>query len=689
MTPQLRPRLRLLVLLTIAVFFANSPVSAKPPEDRQQIEADLAEALLPALKRHRGEAAVVIKHLPSGATFAFHGDRPQSTASLIKLPLLMALYQAVNEKQVTLDALVEMKKEDQVPGSGILTGHFSPGLKLSVRDAAHLMVTYSDNTATNLVIDQVGLPATRKLMKTLDCPSTQLNSKVFRRDTSIDIESSKQYGLGVTSCDDMIRLLELLHKGEFIDKATSQAIIDQLAFVNDKSKVTRFLPPGVKPAHKTGAVNDARTDAGIIPLPEGALLFCVLTQQNEDRSWGDKNEAELLAAEIGQVAYHYFADGKITAPAPTSTTLALGAEGELVEALQRTLNARMKPSPQLGVDGDFGPNTEAALIRFQSDKGLIANGAVDRQVWKALGPLVTEDEAVADIAEVNAAVATKAPADSLEGLPFVTAKAWTVIDLDSGKTLGGDNADGVRDPASVTKIMTAYLVLQMAEESPELLDEIVTFSQRADKTPGSTSGLKVGEQVSVGELLYGLMLPSGNDASVALAEHFGDRLSPDPAKKGHDGFVAAMNSQAEKLGMTQTGYANPHGLTAKGHVTTAADMAKLGRAAMQLERFREIVATPQRGATVESKTGYQRNVIWRNTNRLLHQEGYFGVKTGTTGQAGACLVSCCERDGKRVLMVALGSSSTDSRYADTRNLYRWLWNELASQPAEPAKPIGG
>lgn len=687
MTPLFCSRFVWIVLCWLAIV---SPTQAKPPEDPKQIEAELTEALLPAIKRHKGEAAVMIKHLPSGATFAYQADRPQGTASLIKLPVLMTLYKQVADGDVSLDALVEMKKEDQVPGSGILTGHFSPGLKLSVYDAAHLMITYSDNTATNLVIDQIGLPATKKLMKELDCPSTQLNSKVYRRDTSIDLESSQQYGLGVTSCSDMVRLLKMLHDGKFVDAATSKKILAHLAFGDDKSKVTRYLPAGVKPAHKTGAVNNVRTDAGIIPLPEGALLFSVLTQNNEDQSWGDKNEAELLAAEIGQVAYHYFADGLITPPAPSSKQLSLGADGELVEAMQRTLNAQMEPSPNLQVDGDFGPNTEAALMRFQAAKGLKADGIVSAAVWKALGPLVTEDEAVADVAAINSATAEKVPADALEGAPFVTCKAWTVIDLDSGEAIGGADFDTVRDPASVTKIMTAHLVLTLAEKSPEVLDETITFSERADKTPGSTSALKAGEKVSVGELLYGLMLPSGNDASVALAEHFGDRLSPDPTLKGYDGFIAAMNKMAKSLGMTATGYANPHGLTAEGHVTTAADMAKLARAAMQSERFRKIVATQQHATTVQSESGYERNVVWRNTNQLLEQEGFFGVKTGTTGPAGACLVSCCQRDGKRLLMVVLGSSSTEARYADTRNLYRWIWKQLADESApQKRSALGG
>jgi D-alanyl-D-alanine carboxypeptidase (penicillin-binding protein 5/6) len=165
--------------------------------------------------------------------------------------------------------------------------------------------------------------------------------------------------------------------------------------------------------------------------------------------------------------------------------------------------------------------------------------------------------------------------------------------------------------------------------------------------------------------------------AVALAEHFGPRLSSNPAEgSGYDQFIQAMNAQAKQLGMADTGYRNPHGLTATGHVTTSSDMAKLAFAALKQPLFREIVATPQHGCTLESIDGYQRNVIWNNTNRLLGIEGFDGVKTGTTTPAGACLVSSGEREGSRLIVVILGSSSSDSRYVDARNLYRWAWLQL-------------
>jgi D-alanyl-D-alanine carboxypeptidase (penicillin-binding protein 5/6) len=288
---------------------------------------------------------------------------------------------------------------------------------------------------------------------------------------------------------------------------------------------------------------------------------------------------------------------------------------------------------------------------------------------------------------VNAEPLKKQPADALDGPPFVTSKAWAIVDGTSGELLVGDHHDEKRDPASTTKIMTAYIVTSLAEKEPSVLDEVITFSERADTTPGSTSALKAGEQLTVGELLYGLMLPSGNDAAVAIAEHFGKRFAKN-AKINGDGqqesavdpyasFIGEMNVRAGEISMKSTHFENPHGLPADGHQTTARDLAQLAHAAFANPHFRKLVSTPQHGATVDSVTGYKRNVVWRNTNQLLKTEGYDGIKTGTTGAAGNCLVSTSERNGRRLIVVVLGATSTDSRYTDTRNLFRWAWNGIA------------
>ena len=638
-------------------------------------ESALGEVLTPLIESHRGDVGVMIRHLPSGETFAYRDDQAMPTASLIKFPLLMTAYQAIDDGTLKLDQKITLKEEDKVPGSGVLTPHFSPGLQLSLRDAMQLMIAYSDNTGTNLVIDQVGLAATNKLMQSLGCDETRLHSKVYRRDTSIDPERSQKYGLGSTSCRDMVSLLEHLSKKEFVSAERSEQILAHLYDCQARSGVPRYLPDGVRVAHKTGSVGDSRTDAGLIDSPKGPIAFCVLTTANEDRSWGDDNEAELLAAEIGLAAYtHFVGDAQPQTPA-VARTLRIGASGELVEGLQRTLNARLKPSPGLSADGDFGPNTESAVIAFQKQEGLETNGVVDRSMWQKLGPLVDEENAVvpspADVATANE---EKLPQEPLEGPPVVTCPAWCFVDLDSGKQLAGESVDVVRDPASVTKTMTAYVVLKYAEDHPEALDSTITFSQRADDTSGSTANVRAGEQLTVRELLYGLMLPSGNDASVALAEHFGEQIRPDDDGSSYDRFIVAMNDMAKEMGMANTGYKNPHGLTAQGHVTTAADMCKLARQALKIPLFRQIVGTRQYVCTVQSVVGYERSLVWNNSNRLLQREGYTGVKTGTTGPAGACLVAVGTRDGVEVIGVVLGSASSSARYSDIRNLYRYVWS---------------
>jgi D-alanyl-D-alanine carboxypeptidase (penicillin-binding protein 5/6) len=256
------------------------------------------------------------------------------------------------------------------------------------------------------------------------------------------------------------------------------------------------------------------------------------------------------------------------------------------------------------------------------------------------------------------------------------------MDGATGEFLAGDHQDEKRDPASTTKMMTAYLVLLLAEKDPKVLDEIVTFSERADKTSGSSSEVKAGEKLPVDELMFGMMLPSGNDATVAFAEHFGERLADEKDKKAklssYDCFVSAMNRKAAELGMKSTRFNNPHGLPSEGHQTTARDLARLAFVAFQLPEFKNVVGTPRHGYTLDSVTGYKRNIEWKNTNQLLKTEGYDGIKTGTTGAAGSCIVSTAERGGRRLIVSVLGSTSTESRYADTRNLYRWAWKDLVN-----------
>jgi len=679
------------LLITVIGISVLSGASATPV-----LSESLEAALKPLISAHKGQVAVAVKNLQTGESFEYRADEPMPTASLIKFPVMIATYHAIAEGELKADKVVTLKEEDKVPGSGILTINFSDGAPLLLHDAIRLMIAYSDNTATNLVVDQIGIETTAKMMESLDCPNTKLHSKVYRGDTTAFPERSREFGLGSTTAGEMVKLFEKLHNKELVSKEFSEEMKQHLLACDDQNKIARSLPEGTKFAHKTGAVSAVRTDAGIIYGPEDtSIAICVLTSKNEDQSWNDRNEAERLCARIGRATYdHFFADEKDAASAEPQI-LKVGATGTLVEALQRTLNARVEPSPGISVDGDFGPQTQEAVEAFQQQQGLSVTGEVGNETWAALGTLVDRDPEAPSPEEINSRTPDKEPADSLDGEPFVTCRVWAIGDGNTGEVLWGHNVDEAVDIASTTKMMTAYVVLRMAEEDPSVLEETVTFSPKAARVIGSSSRLRAGEQVPVGELLYGLMLPSGNDASVALAEHFGARLDDGNGNESngddsevsddesYDRFIDAMNRTAKELGMDSSNYVNTHGLTAEGHKASAKDLIKLAHHAFQIPLYRKIVGTAERGGTVTGPGGYQRNVHWRNTNQLLRIEGYGGVKTGTTRAAGACLVSYGERDDRSLFTVVLGASSSDSRYTDTRNLFRWAWNELEKQSREP------
>ena len=450
------------------------------------------------IEAHEGEVGLAVKNLKSGESYEYQADRPMPTASLIKLPVMIATYDAIDRGKLSLDDMIELKKEDQVPGSGILTAHFSPGAKLSLRDAIHLMMVYSDNTATNLVLDQLGLPTTNEFMEKLGCPETRINSKVFKRETSIAKDRSNEFGLGSTTARDMVKLCEQLHGKKMVSEKASQQMLDHLFACDDKLKVPRLLPAGTRIAHKTGSVSSSRTDAGIIESPAGPIAFCILTNKNKDQRWADDNAGDLLCANVGAAIYQYFNPQEEAAAAPVASTLQMGASGDLVVALQRTLNARIKPSPGIGTDGDFGPETEGAVKKFQTQEKLEPTGIVnDRNVEGARpardgrgagrragrrqrGNAQEHRRPIRSMAR-RSLRARRGPSSTA-----IPANSWPAIT----KTRNVN-------PASTTKMMTAYLVALLAQQDPKVLDEIVTFSERADKTPGSTSDVKAGEKLSV------------------------------------------------------------------------------------------------------------------------------------------------------------------------------------------------
>lgn len=661
----------------------------------------LAERLQPLIAAHHGKVSVSAKHLGTGEEFHFEADRPMPTASLIKFPLMVSAYGKIVRNELKLDQRIVLRDEDKVPGSGILTDHFSAGTDLSLRDAIHLMIVWSDNTATNLVVDQVGLQQLKQDMQALGMTETRMNSKVYRRDLSIDPERSKLYGLGSTTSRDIVRLLELMERGELHSPEACLQMKEHMLVCDDKTKIVRLLPKSVKVAHKSGEVSASRNEAGIIYSGSGPIALCVLTTDNQDTRYEDDNEAHVLISRIALETYRYF--NPRGEPLVAGGPLENGAEGELVADLQRTLNARISPSPELSVDGEFGNATETAVKAFQKSQGLAETGAVDEEFWERLGPLVTVESSNGSESP-RREIPELAPEDGDSGPPWVTAQAWAVFDGQTGQQLAGHECRTPRQIASTTKIMTAWMILRLAQIKPEILNERVTFSPAAAETEGSSTGLKPGESVTVDQLMYGLLLPSGNDAAVALAEHFGGRVGTTatnnatcplaengrPASSAADPlrqFVEAMNAESQRLGMTGTHWTNTNGLPDADNVSTASDLGSLAVQAMQMESFRRVVGTRQFACDVAGPGGYRRQAIWYNTNKLLDIAGYGGIKTGTTDAAGSCLVGEASRDDRHRIAVVLGATSTESRYTDIRNLFRWSWSLPVSGSTDREPPV--
>lgn len=271
------------------------------------VAADLDVLLTPLAKAHKGKVSLAVKHLATGEAFYLNADEPMPTASLIKLAVLVEAYAQKDEGKVKFETVLTLKKEDKVPGSGVLTPHFSDGATFPLRDAVRLMIAHSDNTATNMVIDKVGVKEVNERMAKLGLPNTRLNAKVYRGSTtSIDPERTRRFGLGSTTAREMVRLLERLEAGKVVSAEASKGMLDLMKTCEDKEMFARLLPDGVTIAHKTGAVNAARTEAGILPTRTGPVALCVLTDENEDRRWVLDNAAQDMMAAMARRVYDHF-----------------------------------------------------------------------------------------------------------------------------------------------------------------------------------------------------------------------------------------------------------------------------------------------------------------------------------------------------------------------------------------------
>lgn len=258
---------------------------------------------------HKGKIAVGVKDLATGEEFFLKGDDVMPTASLIKLAVMVETFRLFEDRKFQYDHKLTLTKEDTVPGAGVLTDSFSPGATFTLLDAVRLMITVSDNTATNMVLDAITIPATNATMATLGFPETRINAKVFKGGTtSVDPARTKKYGLGSTTAREMTGLLELIATKKAVSPTACDEMLGILKKNHDNEMLARGLPTGTAFAHKTGAVSNARTDAGVIYLKgKPAVVICVLTDENADQRWLVDNDAQLVIGKIGRAVYDHFA----------------------------------------------------------------------------------------------------------------------------------------------------------------------------------------------------------------------------------------------------------------------------------------------------------------------------------------------------------------------------------------------
>ena len=259
-----------------------------------------------------------------------------------------------------------------------------------------------------------------------------------------------------------------------------------------------------------------------------------------------------------------------------------------------------------------------------------------------------------------------APAALSDSLPIPAApapkssKAWVVMDYQTGEILAGENIDAQLEPASITKVMTSYVLAAEIAAGKIHRNDPVMMSEHAWRaggagTDGSYSGFEVNKTAPLEQMEIGMVVQSGNDAAIALAEH---------AAGSEEAFAQLMNAYAKRIGMVRSHFVNPHGLSAQGHVSTARDLALLGRAL--IHDFPEAYAYNRiKEFTVGPITQPNRNLLlWRD-------HSVDGIKTGHTANAGYCLMASAQRGDQRLITVVLGDTSENQRAVDSLALLNW------------------
>lgn len=299
--------------LLTTVSFTLSLAGMAPAADH----AALAKTLEDMASKHEGKVAIVVQKFGEPALISRNANDPMPTASLIKFPIMVEAYQQFADGKAKPGDLCILQKDDKVPGAGILTEHFSPGASFCLRDAVRMMIVWSDNTATNIVLDHVGIRSVNSRMEAMGLPNTKVHSKVYKRSSSsVDLARSEKFGLGSTTAAESMKLLDLLHDEKLVSPAASKEMLSHMLKCEDPDKLPKYVPHGTKIAMKTGSVSDAKTVAGIIWVPKAGgdpkkptyhqVAVCILTAENKDKGYHPGNTGDELIARMGQSIYEHF-----------------------------------------------------------------------------------------------------------------------------------------------------------------------------------------------------------------------------------------------------------------------------------------------------------------------------------------------------------------------------------------------
>jgi beta-lactamase class A len=289
--------IRPILISLLAALPACAPAQTAPsPAFARADTARLHRTLDSLANAHHGVIGYTVNNIDTGERMQLRGDSTFATASLIKVALLVTLYDLVEKDSISLDDRIRVLKIDKVPGSGQLQ-NLHDGAEITVRDAAWLMGTISDNTATNLLIDKVAVRRVWRKMEALGLPHTKIHGKSFQRFTSVAMDSSVKYGLGVTTPNEMARLFELLALGKAVNQRADSAMLDILANNTKGDMLYRYIE-GVPFSHKDGEGDEIRTECGLFSL-QSRVVACVLTNKNEDKRWVVDNEAQVTLARMG------------------------------------------------------------------------------------------------------------------------------------------------------------------------------------------------------------------------------------------------------------------------------------------------------------------------------------------------------------------------------------------------------